>query len=430
MRLVVGDLHERLATYRKLKGQALILVPETADVHWFSKKISGALPYHGGLAKGAAWKNWTAFARDEARVLVATRIGALAPARKLKTIVIERDEDPSHRNTDAEPHYDVRLIAEERAAREDVELVVGTEVPRVVRRPTHSFAVAEPLVVDLTAERRARNPTLITHALAERIAHVVRCGKKAILLMNRKGLAGAVVCRDCKHLLVCPRCEVPLTLYRHSLVCPSCKAQSVMPLFCEHCRGPEFVETRVGVQRLFADLKKMFPDVEVSLVSKMSERDKPPPYPTRAGIVVATEVVLHWYRYELFDDERIGLIAPLLADQLWGRPGYASHEIALRTLGSLGMLARRHRAEFVVQTYALDSPVINALQGRMSKFYEEELADRKTLGYPPFGHIALLRNPRQTPTIIKAETIEEIVRQARGRSIDLDPEIIPDNVSS
>lgn len=413
--LSVKNYKKIIKKLQKNREQLLILVPETLDCEFFSRRL-GALPYHGKLPARAARENWLAFARGDAPVLVGTRIAAMIPAPRLSAIAIERPYDPSHRNSEAEPRYDARIIARSR-------LEMSFPQKRESRIPT--------TIIDLNAERRARNFTLITPDLENALAECIKKNKKAFLILNRKGLSAITACRACKYLFSCDKCSRPLTLFRQSMTCLHCLTISPVPMFCPKCKGPDIQHSRTGLQRVAADLKIKFSDAEIETISKIKTSDKPAPYPSRPRIVVTTSVALHWYRYNLWNDRAIGLVAILLADQLWGQPGYAANTEALQTLRPLGEIAARHKASFLIQTYDPDARPLLGLTDP-ARFEKEEMEDRKALNYPPFGHIVVLRPPHArgytggTPIVRKAKTIEEALQNIpKDWSIDLDPETIP-----
>src|SRR3989442_15852165 len=87
----------------------------------------------------------------------------------------------------------------------------------------------------------------------------------------------------------------------------------------------------------------------------------------------------------------VGLVHPEAALNL---PDFRAAERAYHTLREVMSLAdsKDSTARIVMQTYVPQHHVIRALAERDPRFfYENELAARKALGYPPFGRLIGLR---------------------------------------
>lgn len=373
-------------------GQSLVIAPETADVAWLEEALrrktkKRLVTLTGDLSKTKAWGSYTAFARGDADVLIGTRLACLTPAPRLTHLFLDRDEDPSHLQSDMHPHYDARDVLDLRARLEGVPLTITTETPRVERavilRPKAEGspeilrgACPEPCrraqddkkisatISSLHSYWRSGQSGFLTDDLITAITRARDDNLQVVLFLNRKGYTNLVTCKDCGKVIEAGRGEKDI------------------PLFCPHCQSPELSLKKPGITRIAADVKKVFPDARVAVVERIREGQPPLPYPD-ADIIVCTEVFLHWYRTTAFD-KPIGCVAAIFADPLWHKPDFRANEQALAVLRSFQNIAAVRHADFIVQTADLDARVIRALAGDLETFYTDELDDRKALGYPPF----------------------------------------------
>ena len=358
-----------LRTLRSQRGQTLIITPEILDTLWLADVLRVSKQRLTILtsqqSKAAAWQSYTAFATGKAEVLIGTRFAAAVPASKLAHLFIDRDEDASHYQSDMHPHYDARTILELRAKGERVPLTILSETPRVERYPllnpelTNGGKVG--VIVSLRDHWRSGQAGFLTTTLTDAIARALDAKKQTILFLNRKGYANLYECRDCRELTA---------------------AQSV--LFCPRCHCPDLKERRPGIARLVAEVSKLFPDARVSLLERAREGQKPLPYPG-SDIIICTEVYLHWYRTRAYD-EQVGCVGIVFPDPLWHKPDFRANELALTLLRGFQNIAAAKQADCIVQTADPDSRVIRALAGELQTFYTDELADRRALGYPPYGN--------------------------------------------
>lgn len=406
---VVDSPASRLETHRALiqeaaasGTQALILVAEDLDLTYLSDGLKRLVPNlatrSGSQGIVPAWNAMLSFARGEAPVMIGTRLAALLPAKNLGTIILDREEDSSHKQSDANPRYDAREIAEKRCELARVPLSIVSEVPslRVVARyhPRMPAPHPPPRIINLTHEWRSGTSGLISQDLKKEIESARHHGKISVLLHNRKGIGGIVFCRDCAHTLTCLACGRPFSADLKGLVCRACGRRENTPLFCPKCNGPQIAVKKLGLTRIAHDITKLIPGVTVTEIARQKEHQLPPPFPL-SDIVIGTEAMLHWYRTELYE-KPIGLVGVILADSLWQRPEYSTNEEAFTLLRLLQHLADATNAPFIIQTLDPNHRILKGIAHAPTDFTAPELEDRSRLGYPPAGIIIKAWNRMST----------------------------------
>jgi primosomal protein N' (replication factor Y) len=406
----LGELYGNAVEATLEQGRtALVLLPEVARVEasqgvFLSRWGRRCQMYHGGLPPGARRKAWARIQQGEASVVVGTRSAVLAPLAHLGLIVIDQEDHPAYKAENV-PRYDARTVADERARRAGAVLVlasahpslatvhaVGSEVLLLRATPDGSPRVT---VVDL---RDAPFGTILSPPLTEAIAACLAAGKKALLFLNRKGYAPVLQCRDCGQAVKCPACAVGWVYHKHDglLRCGHCGRTGQVPEACPSCLGARLLPSGFGTEALEEAVRARFPEARVARL----ERDRPGGDRANAAILTLLQVgelnILIGTQLVVTRSPRpvvslVGLVHP---DAALNLPDFRAAERAYHTLREVMALAdaKDSTARIVMQTYIPQHHVVRALAERDPRFfYDNELAARKELGYPPFGQLIGLR---------------------------------------
>ena len=200
-------------------------------------------------------------------MVVGARSALFAPMRDVGLIVVDEEHDAAYKQ-DADPRYDARTVAAKRAALERAVALYGSATPRPeswdkLERLELSDRIGAPLPrVRLVDLRREAGYPLSAPLLAE-LSAVEERGGRAILLLNRRGISGAVHCRSCGTTRRCPSCDIALTLHADSrLHCHHCGYSVEMPESCLECGSVELARIGAGTQRLDTELERRLPGLE------------------------------------------------------------------------------------------------------------------------------------------------------------------------
>jgi primosomal protein N' (replication factor Y) len=378
---------------------------------------------HSGLTDAERRDERERIATGEARIVVGARSAIFAPMRGVGLIVVDEEHDPSYKQ-DSDPRYDARTVAAKRAAIEGAVAVYGSATPR-----PESWAALERLslggrlgadlppvrVIDL--RREAGYP--LSAPLLRELRKVAEHKGKAILLLNRRGVAPALHCRSCGTTIRCPNCDVALVLHSDtSLRCHHCGHAQAAPATCAACGSPDLARLGAGTQKLERELARELPELELirldadaiakpeqmaDALRRFSETD--------SAILLGTQMVAKGHHFA-----GVELAAVVDADTGLGLPDFRAEERTFQLITQLaGRSGRDAPGRVLVQTFQPDArPVAHAARHDVGRFLTEELERRRDLGYPPFSHLVriLVTGPELEPVMRALDELKAGIRGA------------------
>ena len=351
---------------------------------------------HSALSEAERRDERARIASGEAPIVVGARSAVFAPVPRLGIICVDEEHDASYKQ-ESDPRYDARTVAAKRAALEGAVAVFGSATPRpeswgTLERLNLGGRLAGPLppvrVVDL---RREAGYPLSAPLLAE-LGAIEEHGGKAILLLNRRGVAPALHCRACGTTVRCDNCDVALVLHGdHRLRCHHCGHTEPEPETCSTCGSTEIARLGAGTQRLERELEAKLPELErirldadavekpgalAAALTRFAEADR--------VVLVGTQMVAKGHHFS-----GVALAAVVDADTGLGMPDFRAEERTFQLLTQLaGRSGRDAPGRVLVQTFQPDSRAIElAARHDVERFLNSELDRRRLLGYPPFSHL-------------------------------------------
>jgi primosomal protein N' (replication factor Y) (superfamily II helicase) len=380
---------------------AIVLVPEIAltpqTLGRFRARFGERIAVlHSSLTEAERRDERARIARGDAAIVVGARSAVFAPVPRLGVICIDEEHDASYKQ-ESDPRYDARTVAAKRAALEGAVAIFGSATPRpeswgTLERLELGGRLSGPLppvrVVDL---RREAGYPLSAPLLAE-LGAIVERGGKAILLLNRRGIAPALHCRACGTTLRCHNCDVALVLHGdHHLRCHHCGAAEPEPETCPVCGSAELARLGAGTQRLERELEAKLPELErIRLDADTAERPGAMAAALKRftvadrAVLVGTQMVAKGHHFP-----GVALAAVVDADTGLGLPDFRAEERTFQLLTQLaGRSGRDAPGRVLVQTFQPDSRAIElAARHDVTRFLAGELERRRELGYPPFRHL-------------------------------------------
>jgi primosomal protein N' (replication factor Y) (superfamily II helicase) len=380
---------------------AIVLVPEIAltpqALGRFRARFGDRIAVlHSALTEAERRDERERIARGDASIVVGARSAVFAPVRALGVICVDEEHDPSYKQ-ESDPRYDARTVAAKRASLEQAVAVYGSATPRPeswerLERLELGARIGRALppvrIVDL---RREAGYPLSAPLLAELGAIETR-GGKAILLLNRRGVAPALHCRACGVTLRCANCDVALVLHRDGVLhCHHCGHHELAPDACPACTSPELARIGAGTQRLERELKERLPGLErirldadtvakpgalAAALSRFAATDH--------VVLLGTQMVAKGHHFP-----GVALAAVVDADTGLGLPDFRAEERTFQLMTQLaGRSGRDAPGRVLVQTFQPDARAIAlAANHDVPRFLAGELARRGELGYPPFRHL-------------------------------------------
>jgi primosomal protein N' (replication factor Y) len=396
-------------------GTAIVLVPEMSLVPQIGDRLRAAIGeslavLHSGLSSGERHDEWWRILRGEARVVVGTRTAAFAPVERLGLVVVDEEHDGGYK-ADRTPRTDARWVARRRVQMAGARLVLGSATPdlvsiarvrgghaeraRLVERRVGGVPSVE--VADLRAELAAGNRSIFSAPLADALGALQRGSEQAVLLINRRGAATFILCRDCGESLRCPDCDLPFVYHLDggTLRCHHCGRTTAPTDHCPSCGSNRIRYFGAGTQRVEAELRGRWPGLRVARLDSdalAARRGFETVYDDfregRTDVLVGTQLAAKG-----LDLPSVTLAAVVAADVTLNLPDYRAAErtfqLVAQVAGRAGRGSRPGRV--IVQTYAPSHYAIRAAAALdVDGFADEELLRRRLLGYPPFSVMARL----------------------------------------
>ena len=379
---------------------AIVLVPEIAltpqAVGRFRARFGERVALlHSGLTDAERRDERLRIAAGHARVVVGARSAIFAPVHGLGLICVDEEHDPSYKQ-ESDPRYDARTVAAKRASLERAVAVFGSATPRpesweALERIELGGRIAGKLppvrVVDL--RREAGYP--LSAPLLQALEQVASRGEKAILLLNRRGVAPALHCRACGTTIRCENCDVALVLHGDdTLRCHHCGWSEPAPELCPVCASAELARIGAGTQRLERELADAIPDLaryrlDADTVEQRGVADTLRAFADAKGAaLIGTQMVAKGHHFA-----GVALAAVVDADTGLGLPDFRAEERTFQLLTQLaGRSGREAPGRVLVQTFQPDARAIElAARHDVAGFLAGELERRRELGYPPFKHL-------------------------------------------
>ncbi|HSN56502.1 MAG TPA: primosomal protein N', partial [Candidatus Sulfomarinibacteraceae bacterium] len=262
--------------------------------------------------------------------------------------------------------------------------------------------------------------TLFSGRLKEVLTETLDRGEQAILLMQRRGWAPVLMCRDCGHRLDCPSCSVAMVVHRRSrgLRCHYCGRHQGLPRTCPSCGGELLDAVGAGTEKVAHHLARLFPGVASAILDRDTVRrrngleDALGAFAAgRARVLVGTQMVAKGHHFP-----GVTLTGVISADALLNLPDFRSSERTFQLLTQVaGRAGRGDRpGRVVIQTYYPDHPAVRfARDHDVDAFLAEELVFRRAFAYPPAARLALVRF--ESRTLNAARRAAEAAAEAVGQ---------------
>lgn len=316
----------------------------------------------------------------EPKIIIGTYPALFLPLKNPYILIMDQEAHPSYKKV---PPFllHVRHIALMRAKIEKMPLILSSIVPSVESYYLASKGVYE--YVNVFEERKKalviqiKKEELLSEPLVKKMKKALKNKENVLIFFNRKGFSRYICCNECKSVLLCKECKMPLIFYKqkHILLCHYCKKSEAVPSVCHHCKSIALECGGAGIEKVEEEMRKLFPSKKILLLQKGCFKEK---IPLQAQILLATSSLV--YKSAL---QNIGLFAILSADLDFNSPDFGCCEDAFYYYNYLLHLCRPK--EFIIQTFSPFNHVVRSLQKDIKLFYKKELFFRKRLNYPPFS---------------------------------------------
>ena len=426
--------------------KALVLVPEISLTPQMILRLKSQFGrrvavQHSALNHTERLLQWQMIQDGGADIVVGTRSAIFSPLENIGLIIIDEEQEHTYRSESA-PRYSAHEMARQRAAENGALLLLASATPS-----TESFYAAQhgrtqlvrltqryggnPLprvqIVDMRAELASGNPREISLAMEDAIRRNLDAGKQTILLLNRRGYQTMAQCEDCREVLKCTKCSVPMVYHKaaHKVLCHYCGSQMEPPTVCPACGG-KLQYRGFGTQKAEEELAKLFLDARVLRMDQDSTAAKDAHEKLLArfanheyDIMVGTQMVAKG-----LDFEDVTLVGVLGIDSLLFAQGFRAYENVFSLITQVvGRSGRARDPGFaIIQTTDPDNPVLNLAAAQdYDAFFQQEIAYRKLGLYPPFCGLCVIgfAGAKEIETARAAARFAALLGQQAAKQPDL-----------
>jgi len=432
--------------------QALLLVPEISLTPVFASRLKERFGeriaiLHSSLSASERFDQWWRARRGEVDVAIGPRSALFTPFQRLGLLVVDEEGDAAYKQ-DETPRYNARDLAVVRAQFRNIPVVLGSATPSLESRENAargkyallkmtSRVEARPLpeadVIDIRKERAEKEDkgfVIFSNPLKQQLKETFAAGEQAIILINRRGYAPYLLCRECGHEFRCRDCSVTLTVHRRvgMLICHYCGLRKPIPALCPLCNGEVLQPIGFGTEKVEERFRRDFPDITVDVLDRDSTRKKGELvrildrfHRRETQALIGTQMLSKGHHFP-----SVTLTAVLNADSILGYPDFRSAEKTFYLLTQVAGRSGRGelRGKVLIQTaFPTHYAIQHALHHDYESFYKAEIEFRKMFHYPPVtSMIAILFRGEKLADVDHAaldagRRLEEAIRPLTGTRI-------------
>lgn len=395
---------------------AIVLVPEISltpqMVNRFSEVFGNKIAaLHSALSEGEKYDEWRRINRGEVSIVIGARSAVFAPLNNIGIIIIDEEHSDSYKQ-DNNPRYDARQIAILRSKTNNCPVLMGSATPslesyaravkgvyKLLSLPNRVNGKSLPKIeiVDMNEEIK-HNRGHISNYLLEKMIETLNDNNQIILLLNRRGYASFVTCKNCGYTEKCPHCDITLTYHKTSnmLRCHYCGYAKKMDKICSECGEEAITSLGTGTEKIEEEINKLIPNAKVlrmdydttskkGMHSKMINAFKNHEY----NILLGTQIVAKG-----LDFLNVTLVGVINADTSLNIPDFRSSENTFSLLSQVsGRSGRSDKTgQVIIQTFNKDHyAILYAKNHDYVGFYKKEMTIRHTLKYSPYYYICYLK---------------------------------------
>lgn len=429
-------------------GDVICLIPEISltyqTVMRFYNRFGDIVSViNSKMSKGERYDSFEMAKSGKIRIMIGPRSALFTPFNRLSLIIIDEEHESAYKSENV-PRYHARETAIELAKMTGAKVVLGSATPSLEsyynakagrfklyelnnRAGLAGFPTAE--IVDLREELRNGNRTMFSNRLMELMKEKLSMKEQVMLFLNRRGYLGFLSCRNCGHVITCPHCAVSLTEHGNGrLVCHYCGYETPGIKICPECGSKHIGRFKAGTELVESEIKKLFPDNKVLRMDADTTRNKDGHAKIleafenhEADILIGTQMIVKGH-----DFPNVTLVGVLLADVSLYSPDYMAAERTFELITQAAGRAGRGNKEgnAVIQTYSPEHySIVHACNHDYESFYNEEIAFRELMDYPPVYNFMTVRiaSEDEQKTAELSEKIKQLTDKADSQTKIIGP---------
>ncbi|GAB4377111.1 MAG: primosomal protein N' [Calditrichia bacterium] len=410
--------------------QSIVLIPEIVLTpqtfarfhHYFGDKVC---VLHSRLSSAEKREIHYQIRRGKYQIVIGPRSALFAPVENLGLIVVDEEHENSYKQTDAQPRYHARDVAVYRARLNQAVVVLGSATPSFeslhnaetglfeyfhIPRRVSERNLPRLSLVDLKEEwKKSGQPPILSDTLELKIESRLITREQVMILLNRRGYAPYLLCKECGYVAKCTQCDISLTYHftKKRMMCHYCGYNEKAPDVCPNCQGIDILYKGIGTQRIEEVFQEKFPHAVILRMDRDTTGGKHGHLKIleqfRSGngdILFGTQMIAKG-----LDFRRVSLVGIISADHGLHFPDFRSSEKVFQLLTQAAGRAGRgaEGGEVIVQTYDPSHYIFKYLFTHdYLQFYKKESESRKMLNYPPFSRLMLIRIEGENQKAVEA----------------------------
>ncbi len=395
-----------------LGKQVIFLIPEIALTYqtlarFYAKFGDRVSVLNSNMSAGERFDQCERARHKDIDIIIGPRSALFTPFPEIGLIIMDEEHEASYKSEQT-PKYHAREVAKEIAKRSGAVFVMGSATPSVetyldasenrislfeLNERATGATLPETEIVDLRAELSSGNRSMFSRKLKARMDEAIKKGEQVMLFLNRRGFSGQISCRECGKNIMCPHCDVPMSLHTgNRLICHYCGETAEKPAVCPSCGSKYLAAIKAGTEQVEERVAKLYPGVATLRMDKDTTSRKGS-YEMilsafssgEAQILIGTQMIVKGH-----DFPNVTVVGILAADLSLGVPDYRAAERTFQLIAqACGRAGRGEKKGYaVIQTYQPDNYAITSAAAQDYKaFFDEEIAFRLSAGYPPAVHM-------------------------------------------
>jgi primosomal protein N' (replication factor Y) len=430
---------EAVAAARQKNRQAIVLVPEIALTSQIVSRFKArfgddVVVMHSKLSTGERYDAWQRLRGKQAGIVIGARSAIFAPLPDLGIIIMDEEHEFTYKQEET-PRYHTRQVAITRATLSGAVVIMGSATPAIetyfqTQMGQHTLLLMSKriananlpavTIVDMREELRKKRRSVISLPLQELLQETISRGEQAIILLNRRGYATFVMCRECGHIVRCKHCDISLVYHSvgKKLKCHYCQCIETVPDICPECNSRYIRFFGTGTQKLQEEIVTVFPHIRVVRMDQDTtggrmayDRILEAFAKGEYDLLLGTQMVAKGH-----DVKNVTAVGIIAADSILNLPDFRAAERVYALLTQAAGRAGRgdKTGKVVVQTYNPEHYAVQAGANQdYQSFYEAEIVYRKALCYPPYGQIIKLTVQAKEESMARSQA-DQIIKELRS----------------
>ncbi len=277
---------ERIKKIIKKNNQALVLLPEiflTNDFKSRFEEFFGFEPaiWHSKITPKQKRIIWKGIISNKIKILVGARSALLLPFKKLGIIIVDEEHDTSYKQ-DEGVIYNARDMAISRAKFEKIPIHLVSSVPSIetfnniinkkyrhinIVKRFDEYPLPETKIINLNIAKIKNK--FIANETIKLVKNYLIKNEQVLFFINRRGFAPYLICKKCGNKLICSNCSLYLTFHKikNKAICHHCSFEKGIKTKCNSDGNCEFIMYGPGVEKIFEEVKEIFPSKKISIFS-------------------------------------------------------------------------------------------------------------------------------------------------------------------